>query len=197
MNDDIDYTVLLNKAQTGDREAIDSFYDEFHGALREIASRMMWKEKAGHTLQPTALVNEAMVRFIEQGLMEKAENRRFLFASASRLMRQVLVDHARGRNAGKRSAEGERIPFEVILDTLRDQHGVGIIDLDHALNELKEKGGSFVRQAEIVEMRFFGGFSEPEIAEGLDISVPTVQRDWAKARAWLKLNLEGSNTTSE
>lgn len=151
-------------------------YDE----LRAIAHRQLMRERRGHTLQTTALVHEAWLKLVD-GTDVGRRGRAYFFAAASRAMRQVLVDHARKRMAGKRGA-GEA---PVALDDIQvavDAFAVELMDLDRALDRLAELNP---RHARVVECRFFGGMSMEETADALGLSVRTVKYDWALARAWL------------
>jgi RNA polymerase sigma-70 factor, ECF subfamily len=160
-----------------------------YGDLKGIAASMLQNERAGHTLQPTALVHEAWLRLIDQEPTHLHNKTQFL-TIAAQAMRRVLIDHARRRSArveGGRRAElvddvvsGATPPEEVDL--------AWIVDLDEALRKL---AGPHPRKAKIVELRFFGGLSLDEVAEALGLSAPTVDRDWAFARAWLKTQLGG------
>ena len=151
-------------------------YDE----LRALAARYMGRERAGHTLQPTALVNEVYLRLVDVDRIDWRGKAQF-FALAARQIRKILVDHARKRNAAKR---GGGVP-KVTLDEAVAAAGEREIDpivLDEALARLAERSP---RQGQVVELRFFGGLSVEEVADVLGISVTTVKDDWAVARAWL------------
>ena len=173
-------TRLLNRYAGGDSEAGEQLFPLVYDELRKLARRYMGGNDRGHTLQPTALVNEAWLRLVDQ---ETAgfDGRRNFYALASRIMRSVLVDHARARCAEKRGGGQRRI-------TLYDDAGVqesGSIDLlalDEALERLTEVDPELAR---IVELRFFGGLNHPEIARATGSSLRTVERNWRLARAWL------------
>jgi len=181
-----DVTVLLDRARGGEDEALERAFALVYDELRRIAGAQLGREKAGHTLQPTALVNEAYLKLV-QSPPGGASDRAHFVALASRAMRQVLVDHARARTAQKRG--GGVVP--VTLD--REMPGetadpTEILALDAALDRLDEVDS---RLRQVVEMRYFGGMTEEEIAEVLDVARRTVSRDWAKARAWLHRELTG------
>jgi len=151
-------------------------YDE----LRRLARRHMNRQRPGHTLQTTALVNEAYLRLIDSSQVQW-QNRAHFFAVSAQLMRRILVDFARSRKSLKRGAEARRITLDDTLE-VSSERGADLVALDDALNTLAAMNP---RQSQIVELRYFGGLSEEEIAEALKISTRTVRRDWNLARAWL------------
>lgn len=172
-------TRLLKDWKSGDQNALAALIPVVHQELRRLASFHLRSERPNHTLQSTALVNEAFMRLLGR---EPADlrNRSHFIAIASRLMRQILVDYARARAAGKRDG-GNRIALDDQLDIpiMQDEE---LVALDMALDALARIDD---RQAKIVEMKFFGGLSEPEISEVLGVSRATVTRDWWTARVWL------------
>jgi RNA polymerase sigma factor (TIGR02999 family) len=183
--DDRQITELLIGWREGDRAAFDRLVPLVHAELRNIARNRLRGERADHTLQPTALVNEAYLRLA--GLTHlKWQNRAQFFAVAARLMRMVLVDAARDGQAAKRGGGSIRVTFNEALIP-----GAGadpdIIALDDAMHALARKDQ---RKARVVELRFFGGLSVEETAEVLGLSEDTVTRDWKFARAWLRRQLE-------
>ncbi len=155
---------------------MDSIYDE----LRRLAAHYMSKERSDHTLQPTALVNEAWMRFSASA--KSAENKAHFMALAANVMKDVLIDHARKHKAAKRGG-GEMcfVTFEDSVD-LPDRGPNELLELCDSIEKLRELDG---RQARLVELRVFGGLSFEEAAEVLEISLATVKRDWLLARAWL------------
>ncbi|HEX2189260.1 MAG TPA: sigma-70 family RNA polymerase sigma factor [Longimicrobiaceae bacterium] len=170
-------TGLLRAASSGDREAFDRLFPLVYEELRALAGRQLRRESPGHTLEATGLVHEAYVKL---AVPEGAgwSDRAHFFAIASRAMRQVLVDHARRRGAQKRGGAWARTTLSgkpLGLDTDPEE----LLALDAALEGLDP------RQRQIVEMRFFGGMTEEEVAEALGVSDRTVRREWVKARAWL------------
>src|SRR5579863_1659460 len=186
-----DVTQLLRAWRHGDKSALDTLTPIVYEDLRRLARRHLLAERAGHTLQTTALVNEAYMRLVDYRQMQWQDRAHFLAVSAQ-LMRRILVEHARRRNqkrgAGMRHVSLERAP-EVGFTRPQD-----VIALDEALNELARMDD---RKAKVVELRYFGGLSVAETAEALSISVPTVMRDWSTARAWLYRELTvGSNRGS-
>lgn len=172
-------TELLHNWSKGDEKALRDLVPLVYKELRRLAHYHLQSERADHTLQSTALVHEAYVRLLGSQPVQ-FQNRAHFIAVASRLMRQVLVDYARERRAGKRNG-GCRIEFEY-LDTLAVNGDAELISLNDALDELSRFDE---RQAKIVEMKFFGGLSAPDISQVLGLSRATVDRDWATARLWL------------
>ena len=172
-------TRLLRHWVTGDEEALRDLMPLVYKELRRLAHYHLYSERSDHTLQSTALVHEAYIRMIGAHPAEVRDKTHFI-ALASRLMRQILVDHARGRRAAKRDG-GCKIAFND-LAALPVSGDNELIALDAALDELARLDE---RQAKIVDMKFFGGLSAPEISQVLGISRATVDRDWATARLWL------------
>ncbi len=158
-----------------------------YAELRRLASTYMRRERPDHTLQPSALVNEAYVRLLG-GSPIPFESRAHFFVTAAQTMRRILIDHARTRQAAKRVSGGQRVEFDEAF-ALVDEDPVRFLDLDAALTRLAALDQ---RQALIVEMRFFGGMKVDAVAETLKISEKTVKRDWAMARAWLETQLSSS-----
>jgi RNA polymerase sigma factor (TIGR02999 family) len=154
-------------------------YDE----LRKNAASLFRSEKPGHTLQPTAVVHEAWLRLSPLGPWT---SRAQFFGVAGRLMREVLIDHARKRSAAKRGGGAERLTFDDARDTPGSEESVELIALDEALENLEKLDK---RQARVVELRYFAGLSIEETAETLSISPATVKREWQMARAFLRENL--------
>jgi RNA polymerase sigma factor (TIGR02999 family) len=155
--------------------------------LRRLAAYYMKMERAGHTLQPTALVHEAILR-VYGGVMPLDLSQKQVIATLAQAMRRVLVDHARKRNAAKRTMLESAPALESELqatDTYRA--AADVLTIDHALDELKEVSE---RQVRVVELRYFAGMTEEEAAEVLSVSRETVKRDWRFAKAWLKLRLQ-------
>lgn len=178
-------TVILQRLREGDQEAARQLLPHVYAELRRIAGSLFRREGAGHTLQPTAVVHEAWMR-IERGGPVPAENRKHFLALAARVMRQVLVDHARRREAGKRGGEWERVTLSGA--SVEEGGEVDTLDLHEALDELARVQE---RAARVVELRWFGGLTIEEAAEVLDVSHTTVEKDWVLARGWLRSRLEG------
>jgi RNA polymerase sigma factor (TIGR02999 family) len=169
--------------RSGDTEAMERLMPLVAEALRTIAARQLRRESDGHTLTPTALVNEAWLRLVDQQQATFNDRMHFL-AVASRVMRRVLVDYARRTHAGKRTMPAT---FPVDLSTVdADEWAITMLAIDDAMTGLAQVEE---RLARVVECRFFGGLTEEETAEVLDISVRTVHRDWLRARAWLAMAL--------
>jgi RNA polymerase sigma factor (TIGR02999 family) len=162
-------------------------YAELHG----LAQGLMAGERLGHTLQPTALVNEAMARLLGRSVLEHVPDRAYLFAAASQTMRQVLVDHARRRKATKRGGNQQRIPLDDVVEAY-ERERLDLCAMDEALEVLATRSQ---RQSQVVVLRFFGGLTMPEIAENLGVSLGTVEKDWRVARAWLRGQLGGKADT--
>jgi RNA polymerase sigma factor (TIGR02999 family) len=173
-------TQLLVELRTGSLDAQTRLVPLVYKQLHRLAAHYMKRERAGHTLQPTALVNEAYVRLISQEAVNWRDRAHF-FGVAARLMRNILVDHARTRQAGKRGGHAEKLPLDEAFE-VSPQRSQELVDLDDALRSLEQLDP---QQGRIVELRFFGGLSVEETAEVLDISTRTVKRDWSMARAWL------------
>jgi RNA polymerase sigma factor (TIGR02999 family) len=178
-------TELLLAWGDGDLSALDQLIPLVHAELRQIAARCMARERAGHTLQPTALVNEVYLRLVDVERV-RWQNRAHFLAVAARLMRRVLVDFARSRGYQKRGGGSRRVAFDeaLVVDVGR---GHDLLALDDALDELARVDE---RQSHIVVMRFFAGLTVEEIADVLAISPATVMRDWKVAKAWLLRELD-------
>lgn len=173
-------TQLLIAWRNGEARALDELMPLVHRELKRIARNFMRRQHAGHTLQTTALVNEAFVRLVDSDKVNWQDRSHF-FAISARLMRRVLVDAARRKNSAKRG--GERVQVTLEEDARSAQADqVDVVEIDEALERLAKLNQ---RQCQIVELRYFGGLTEDEIAETLNISARTVRRDWNLARAWL------------
>jgi RNA polymerase sigma factor (TIGR02999 family) len=169
----------LQKWKGGDQESLQALLALVYSELRRLARHHLRGERSDHTLQSTALVHEAYLRLVKPGSLH-LESRAHFFALASQLMREILVDHARSRGAGKRDG-GTRLTLDEAAE-LSKSKAVDLLALDDALNQLSRISQ---RQSRIVEMKFFGGLSIEETSEVLGVSSATVERDWAVARAWL------------
>jgi RNA polymerase sigma factor (TIGR02999 family) len=183
-----DVTELLDRWSQGDADALEALMPLVYEELHQLASHYLRHERAGHTLQPTALVHEAYLRL--SGVREmRLQNRTHFYGASANVMRRVLVDHARRRNAGKRSKDGaEELVSPVTLDAPVDLR-LDLVALDRALDRLGEIAPD---KAKVVELRYFGGLSVEETAEYLNISPRTVKRHWRFARAWLFSILGGT-----
>lgn len=183
-----DVTMLLARWRKGSAEAEAQLMERVQGELRRLAASYMRRERGGQTLQPTAVVNEAYIRLLPQRGVSW-ENRAHFFGIAARMMRRVLVDHARRRNAAKRDAgPAEPVSISGVASPAREADHVDVLALHDALSKLAELDP---RQSEIVEMRFFAGLTVEEIAEVLEISPATVKREWSTAKMWLKRQMRG------
>ncbi len=187
-----DVTQLLWRWGHGDRDALDRLMPLVYQELHRMASRYMTGERAGHTLQTTGLVHEAYVRLVDQRHVDW-QNRAQFFGLAAQAMRRILVDHARSRGRAKRGSDAPRAPVETV-DVLAAPESVDLDDavaIDIALNKLQ---GVDPGQAQIVELRFFGGLTVEETAQVLATSPRTVKREWALARAWLLREMAGARS---
>jgi RNA polymerase sigma factor (TIGR02999 family) len=173
-------TDFLRRIRQGDPQAERQLWERLYPELYRLAERCCRNERHGHTLSPTALVNEAYLELVEQS-EKQWQNRAHFVAVASQVMRRVLVDYARGYRAGKRAGAHPKISLDEKLMLGPDRAGQ-ILDLDEALERLAALDS---RQSRIVELRFFGGLSEKETAELLGVGVRTVTRGWSMAKAWL------------
>ena len=173
-------TQLLVDWRNGDKAAMEQLMPIVYDELRRLASSLFRRERVNHTLQPTALVNEAFLHLVGQSEVSW-QNRAHFFCAAAQLMRHILVDHARAHNAAKRGGGELRVSLKEDM-AATEQREVDLIALDAALDEL---GSLDPQQSRIVEMRFFGGLSVEETAEVLAVSPATIKREWSTAKAWL------------
>jgi RNA polymerase sigma factor (TIGR02999 family) len=180
-----DVTRLLQSWSCGEKQALNELVPIVHRELRGLAAACLRRERRDHTLQPTALVHEAYLRLVDQAQVQ-CRNRVQFFAIAAHLMRQILVDHARRHRAAKRGG-GNKVALEEAAGVAGRQE-VDLVALDEALGDLARLDP---RQGRVVELRFFGGLTEDEIAGLLDVSPITVKRDWRIARAVLHYQLGG------
>lgn len=190
MNDDV--SDLCGRVSGGDREARDALFTVLYDELKRRAAALLRQERRGHTLSPTALVNEAYMRLAPQRRVGEDERVHFL-AIAAMAMRRVLLDHARARHRVKRPGRARRVDLDSSIDL---ESGTGLppaelMALDNALTELARLDE---RQARVVELRYFGALTVPEAARVLGVAVSTVEADWRLARAWLRRELSGGET---
>jgi len=181
-----DLTELLTEWREGDRTALDRLTPLVYDEIRRIAHRYVQRERDGHTLQTTALVNEAYLRLAGNQQINW-QNRAHFFAVTARVMRHILIDYARRRNYVKHGGEAQRVSFTEALASeesvpMSKPRAVELLALDEALNELAKFDP---RKSRVVELRYFGGLSLEETAEVLEVSLMTVRRDWRAAKAWL------------
>ena len=179
-----DVTRLLARWRDGDEAALAQLVPIVHEELRRLAQRQMARERQGHTLQPTALVNEAYLRLVNLKQMQW-QNRVHFFSMAARLMRRILVDFARSRGYQKRGGGAKQVSFTEALEVV-DGQPTDVVALDDALEALAHVDD---RKSRVVELRFFGGLSVEETAEVLNVSRETVKRDWKFAKMWLLRHL--------
>jgi len=178
-------TQLLVAWSKGDQHAFDALMPEVRKELHRLAAHYMAEEPPGHDLQPTALINEAYLRLVDWKNIQWADRAHF-FGMAANMMRRVLVDYARSRDRLKRGGEAIQVSFTEAANVPVPQ-STDVLALDKTLRELEKIDP---RKSQIVEMRFFGGLSQEETAEALNVSVATVRRDWSLARAWLARELK-------
>ncbi len=180
-------TRLLQNLNEGNIDAAEELIPLVYAELRRLAAYYLKSEREGHTLQPTALVHEAFLKLVEQET--QWQNRGHFFAMAANLMRRILVDYARGYKAEKRGGTAEKISLDDAFVFVKEKPAE-MIALDDALTELAKIDK---RRSQVVELRFFGGLSNEEIAKVLDVHVNTVLRDWNLARAWLRTQIIANN----
>ena len=176
-------TTLLQSVAEGDRLAADQLMTELYGEFRSLARRYLDREPSGHTLQPTALVNEVYLKLVDQTQVDW-KGRTHFFAIGAQVMRRVLVDHARRKGRLKRGGNLRRAEVDVSLISARS--AADVLAVHEAIEDLEKLDP---RQARIVELRFFGGLSVAEVAEVLGLSRRTVEAEWTMIRAWLRRRL--------
>ena len=180
-------TQLLAEWSDGNQSALDELYPLVYEELHRLARRYMSRERKGHTLQTTALINEAYVRLVDQKNVRWA-NRSHFFAISAQIMRRILIDHARRHAYAKRGGGAQQVSLDEVAMVARDA-SAELVRLDEALQILAKMDP---RRCHVVELRYFGGLSNEEIAGVLKVSENTVTRDWNLARAWLYQQLSGS-----
>jgi RNA polymerase sigma factor (TIGR02999 family) len=179
-------TTWLNEWREGSVEASERLFAVIQPQLQQMAASVLRGERCDHTLEPNALVNELFVRWLGSPPITFADRVHF-FALAAKTMRRILIDHARARGAEKRGGDRDRVTLSAVDGWSPVDHYADILDLDAALSKLERADP---RAGRVVELRFFGGLSEEEIAEAIGVSVITVKRDWRIARAWLMTRLQ-------
>ncbi|HKR23430.1 MAG TPA: sigma-70 family RNA polymerase sigma factor [Pyrinomonadaceae bacterium] len=180
-------TQLLAKWSDGNQAALDELYPLVYEELHRLARRYMSRERKGHTLQTTALINEAYVRLVDQRNVQWA-NRSHFFAISAQIMRRILIDHARRHGYAKRGGGARQVSLDETAAVIQENLSE-FLRLDEALTSLAQLDP---RRSQVVELRYFGGLNNEEIADVLKISENTVIRDWNMARAWLYRQLSGS-----
>jgi RNA polymerase sigma-70 factor, ECF subfamily len=178
-------SLLLHAWSGGDKEALDRLMPLVYNELHRLAHQYMMRERAGHILQTTALVNEAYLRLVDAKMVEWKERAHF-FAISAGLMRRILVDFARSRGYQKRSGKVRKVSLDAEL-SLSSEPDPNLVQLDDALKDLSDFDP---RKAKVVELRYFGGLSVKEAAEVLKVSTDTVKRDWRLAKVWLLSELK-------
>lgn len=174
-------TQMLIELTGGNKDIVNQILPHIYDELRRLAGSYLRRERNDHTLQPTALVHEAYMKLIDQKQV-KWQNRAHFFGIAAQVMRRILMDHARKHSAGKRGGEAEKLPLEEEILIVSHDKSADLIALDDALEGLAEIDA---QKAKIVELRYFGGLSIEETAEVMEVSVPTINRQWRMAKAWL------------
>jgi RNA polymerase sigma-70 factor, ECF subfamily len=182
-------TQLLHRLEAGDRSGVDRLFSAVYQELRNMAAKCFQREAKGNTLQPTALVHEAYMKLVDQKAVDW-QGRTHFFAVAAQAMRRILVDHARQRGAAKRGGGQKRLQLDDQLVS-GFQPNDDILAVDEALSKLAQLDP---RQAELVELRFFGGLSVDEAADALGISKRAAEREWTMVRAWLRRELSESDS---
>lgn len=183
-------TDYLRRAAEGDAQAADRVFAILYDQLRAMAERSMQSEPIDHTLQPTALVHELFLRLIKSDVLLSLPSRFAFFSIASRTMRNVLVDHARKRNAQKRLPRMQRVPLDDVIAAFEQTEQIDLLALDEALDELQKKDD---RKHQIVMLNFFGGLTHQEIADQMELSLSTIEKNWHFARCWLLERLDARN----
>ena len=189
-----DLTGLLIEWREGDKAALDKLTPLVYDEIRRIAHRYVQGEREGHTLQTTALVNEAYLRLAGQQQINW-QNRSHFFAVTAQVMRHILIDYARRRHYVKHGGDAQRVPFAEALATeeavlMSEPRAAELLALNEALNDLAKLDP---RKSRVVELRYFGGLNLEETAEVLEVSVMTVRRDWRAAKAWLYKAVNGKS----
>jgi RNA polymerase sigma factor (TIGR02999 family) len=185
-------TALLLAWSQGEQTALENLVPLVYAELRRVARRHMYRERPGHTLQTTALVNEAYLRLIDARQVHW-QNRAHFFAVSAQLMRRILVDFARSKHYLKRGGGAQKVAFDEALVASPEQ-GQDLVALDYALTALALTDA---RKSRVVELRFFGGLSVEETAEVLKVSPDTVMRDWKLAKAWLAREMGKAETSGK
>jgi RNA polymerase sigma factor (TIGR02999 family) len=178
-------TARLTRWRAGDEQARDQLFGIVHPELRQLAARLLQRERRDHTLEPNAVVNELYLRLLG-GQPISFQDRAHFFAIAAQTMRRILIDHARARIAERRGGIQQRVPLSEVDGWIAATSPESLIDLDTQLSVLATADP---RAARVVELRFFGGLREEDVAAVLGVSPITVKRDWKAARAWLAARL--------
>jgi RNA polymerase sigma-70 factor, ECF subfamily len=180
-------SLILARARAGDHGARGEVISRIYEELRLVAARMMRRERVGHTLSPTAVVHETVMRLLGEAVFDRAPDRNFLLSAAARAMREILVDHARRRAAARRGGKWERVALDSVVDYFEAQD-VDVTEIHEAVDRLTALDE---RQGQAITLRYFGGLTAPEVAAALGVSVASVERDCRLGRAWLHSQLRG------
>jgi RNA polymerase sigma factor (TIGR02999 family) len=185
MSKDSEITQMLLELTDGNKDVVNQILPHIYDELRRLAGSYLRRERSDHTLQPTALVHEAYMKLIDQNRV-KWQNRAHFFGIAAQVMRRILMDHARKHTAEKRGGDVELLPLEEEILIVSHDKSSELLALNDALDELAKMDPD---KAKIVELRYFGGLSIEETAEVMEVSVPTINRHWKMAKAWLHSQL--------
>ena len=177
-----DVTCLLEAIRAGDGQARDRLVELVYAELHHVAGRLLRGARDGDSLQPTALLHEALIRILDGQALAQAPNRAYFFAAVARAMQNALADHARRRRAAKRGGDLKRVPLDSMLAAI-DERGIDTVALHESLEQL---AAIHERAGQVVTLRFLGGFTVDEVAQQLDVSVATAESDFRFARAWLR-----------
>jgi RNA polymerase sigma-70 factor (ECF subfamily) len=188
MSENSEITQMLLQLTDGNKDVVNRILPHIYDELRRLAGSYLRRERSDHTLQPTALVHEAYMKLIDQNRV-KWQNRAHFFGIAAQVMRRILMDHARKHTAEKRGGDAEVLPIEEEILVVSHDRSAELVALDDALDELARVDPE---KAKIVELRYFGGLSIEETAEVMGVSVPTVNRHWKMAKAWLYSELSNN-----
>jgi len=189
-----DVTRILSQIEQGDPQAAEQLLPLVYEELRKLAAVKLSQEKPGQTLQATALVHEAYLRLVDHTTPQEWENRRHFFGAAAESMRRILVEHFRQKKSLKRGGHLDRVELNDIEPAILPLACDDVLALNDALQKLELL---YPRQAAITKLRFFAGLSVAEAAEALEVSVATAENDWAYARSWLRLEMEGNDVPGE
>jgi RNA polymerase sigma factor (TIGR02999 family) len=185
-----EFSVILARLRAGDHGARGEVISRIYQELRIVAARMMQRERSTHTLSPTAVVHETVLRLLGEAVFDRAPDRDFLLSAAARAMREILVDHARHRSATRRGSKWKRVPLDSVVDYFEAQD-IEVAEVHEAVARLTALDR---RQGQAITLRYFGGLSVAEVAVALGVSVATVERDCRLARAWLHVQLRGGRS---
>lgn len=186
-----DVTRILSQIEAGDSSVAEQLLPLVYDELRKLAAMKLAHEKAGQTLQATALVHDAYLRLVDHAVPQTWENRRHFFAAAAEAMRRILIERARKKQSLKGGGEHQRVDLADIQPSFLPMACDDILGLDEALEKLKRL---HPRKAELVKLRFFAGLTTEQAAKLLDVSVSTAENDWAFTRSWLRLEMNGENS---